>query len=216
MSHGASSVRIKICGITRAEDAQEAARLGADALGFNFWSDSTRYIRPAAAREIIRTLPPLLSVVGVFVNATRDEILRVAERCRLHVVQLHGDESPSFCAKLGFPFIRAIRFEGPGSLASWDRASGTLLIDAPTRGYGGSGKTFDWRLLQGATKARRIILAGGLTAENIARAVRTVHPYGVDVATGVESSPGIKDAARMARFISVARATALESNEETE
>jgi phosphoribosylanthranilate isomerase len=188
------------------EDALQAAAQGADALGFNFWPQSKRYIEPRAAAEIIRQLPPFVTPVGVFVNARRNDILRAIDRSGVAVAQLHGDESPSLCRRIGWPLIKAIRVEGPSSLAALARYRvSAFLLDAPSAGYGGSGETFDWGALAGGWGDARVILAGGLNPGNVAAAVRRVRPYGVDVASGVESAPGVKDPEQVARFIAAAK-----------
>lgn len=202
-------MRVKICGVTRVEDALAAARLGADALGFNFWPRSRRYLPPERARAIVRRLPPFVTAVGVFVDPTRDEVLRAAEASGVGVAQLHGDEPPDLCASLPLPVLKGIRLDGRGALArlaAYDVAG--FLLDAPSAGYGGSGTTCDWPLAAEAARARPIVLAGGLTPENVAEAVRAVRPWAVDVASGVESEPGVKDEARMRRFVERAKEAA--------
>ena len=199
-------VRVKICGITRLEDALAAARLGADALGFNFWPRSKRYVAPAVARAIVRNLPSFVTAVGVFVDPSRDEVLRARDASGVTVVQLHGDEPPELCASLPLPVVKAIRVADGRSLAqlaSYEVQA--FLLDAPSAGYGGSGKTFDWDLVAEVASELDVILAGGLAPENVADAVAAVGPWAVDVASGVESSPGVKDAERMRRFIEAAR-----------
>ncbi len=203
---GSTPVRVKICGITRAEDALEAVRLGADALGFNFWPQSKRYLDPEAARAIVASLPPFITTVGVFVNQSDDEIRRAAERSGVGVLQLHGDESPAFCTRFLHPVIKAIRVDALRSLAALASYEvRAFLLDTPSRGFGGSGAPFDWALAEGISECRSVILAGGLTPENVAAAIRAVQPYAVDVASGVESSPGRKDPEKMARFIWAAK-----------
>ncbi len=200
------SVKVKICGITRLEDALVAVHLGADALGFNFWPGSKRYVNPAAAWEIVRRLPPLVTPVGVFVNQPESEMIGIAKETGMRVLQLHGDEPPDLCARLPFPVVKAIRVDAVktlAALASYEVAA--FLLDTPTRGYGGSGTPFDWSLAEGVSEIAPIILAGGLTPENVAQAIATVKPYAVDVASGVESAPGVKDQDKMARFIQAVR-----------
>ncbi|MGB8930691.1 MAG: phosphoribosylanthranilate isomerase [Anaeromyxobacteraceae bacterium] len=199
-------VRVKICGITRLEDALAAARAGADALGFNFWPKSKRYVDPRVAGEIISLLPPFVAAVGVFVDPTRDEALRAAELSGVHWLQLHGDESPEFCAALPLPVIKAIRVHHRASLDALDEFDvAGFLLDADTAGYGGSGKTFDWTLAAEGARRAPIVLAGGLRPENVADAVRQVRPWAVDVASGVERAPGVKDHEQTARFIREAK-----------
>jgi phosphoribosylanthranilate isomerase len=200
------AVKVKICGITRLEDALLAARLGADALGFNFWPRSKRFIAPADARAIVRRLPPFVSAVGVFVDPSREEVLRAQDVSGVNVVQLHGDEPPELCASLPFPVVKAIRVADGNSLAklaSYEVQA--FLLDSPTAGYGGSGTTFEWELAAEASAELTVILAGGLAPENVSDAIAVVGPWGVDVASGVERSPGVKDQDRMRRFIQAAR-----------
>ncbi len=205
-------VRIKICGITRAEDALEAVRLGADALGFNFWPGSKRFLPPARAREIIRALPPMVTCYGVFVDPSHEEAASAAALSGIQVIQLHGDEPAALCRSFQLPVVKGIRVAGPESLAALDAYPGVrgFLLDAASAGYGGSGKTFDWALARQAAARATVLLAGGLTPANVAEAVRAVRPFAVDVASGVESSPGVKDHALLARFIAAARAAAEE------
>jgi phosphoribosylanthranilate isomerase len=201
-----AGVRVKICGITRTEDALAAVRLGADALGFNFWPRSKRYCRPEVAREIIAQLPPFVSAVGIFVNQPRSEVRKAARTAGLNVIQLSGHEPPRACGSLGLPVIKAIQVESEASLEALETYPAVaFLLDTPSAGFGGSGRTFDWRLVRSTGERWRIILAGGLDSRNVRRAIREVRPYGVDVASGVESSPGIKDVEKMKRFISAAK-----------
>ena len=196
-----NAVRVKICGLTRLEDALEAVRLGADALGFNFWPKSPRHCSPESAAGIIRALPPFVATVGVFVNQGREEIEAAVECSGVGLIQLHGDEPPELCVQLSRPVIKALRFSNPQSLQRASRYEvAAFLIDSPSSEFGGSGKPFDWSLLRGLALARPTILAGGLSAANVARAIEEVDPYGVDVASGVESAPGIKDPQKMADF----------------
>jgi phosphoribosylanthranilate isomerase len=195
-------VRVKICGVTRLEDALAAARLGADALGFNFWGRSKRFVTPAAAGAIVRALPPGIATFGVFVDPTRDDLLAAVAASGVDAVQLHGNEPPHLCVGLPVPAVKAVRLASPhdlAQLASWEVQS--FLIDSDSAGYGGSGKTCDWSLAAEVARELPVILAGGLTPENVADAVRTVRPIGVDVASGVESGPGVKDLARVELFI---------------
>lgn len=206
---GIASVRVKICGITRLVDALAAVALGADALGFNFWPRSKRYLPPAEARAIVSRLPPLVSTVGVFVDPTRDEVLRAVEASGVGVAQLHGDEPPELCLSLPLPVLKAIRVaDGPSlaKLASYEVQG--FLLDAPSAGYGGSGVTFDWSLVAQVAREIPIVLAGGLTPENVGDAVRLVRPWAVDVASGVEAAPGVKDHGKVGRFIQTAKEAA--------
>jgi len=201
-----NQVRIKICGVTRLEDALAAARLGADALGFNFWPGSKRHLTAAAARRIISRLPPFVTPVGVFVNQAEGELRAIAAESGIQVFQLHGDEPPELCSRLPLPVVKAIpvdRVRTLSKLLSYEVQA--FLLDTPSRGYGGSGEPFDWSLAEGVSEVAPVILAGGLTPENVADAVRAVRPWAVDVASGVESSPGVKDPERMSRFITAVR-----------
>ena len=194
-----SYLRVKICGITRLEDALCAEDAGADAIGFIFVPGTKRAISLEQASVISRGLGPLIARVGVFRDATLEEILETLREVRLTTVQLHGFESDDFAARVAahIPVIRAVS-HGAGL-----PASGTLLIDGLE---GGSGQTFDWNALETtALRGRRWLLAGGLTVDNVASAVAQVHPWGVDVSSGVESAPGIKDHAKISAFIKAAR-----------
>jgi phosphoribosylanthranilate isomerase len=172
----------------------------------NFWPGSKRFVSPAAARALVRALPPLVTAVGVFVNPTRDEVLRAVEVSGVTVVQLHGDETPELCLSLPFPILKAIRVTGPASLAALAsyEVQG-FLLDAPAPGFGGSGTTFDWALAAEAAASVPVLLAGGLTPENVGEAIRSVRPWGVDVASGVEASPGVKDPEKLRRFVQAAK-----------
>ncbi len=200
------SVKVKICGITRVEDALAAARLGADALGFNFWPRSRRHVAPDRARAIVRRLPAFVTPVGVFVDPTREEVLRAIDQAGIGVVQLHGDEPPELCASLPVPVVKAIRLAGPqalAQLASYEVQA--FLLDAPSAGYGGSGTPCDWSLAAAVARELPVVLAGGLGPDNVAEAVRAGRPWAVDGASGVESAPGVKDEDRMRRFIERAK-----------
>lgn len=199
-------VRVKICGITRLEDALAAVDAGADALGFNFWPRSKRYCPPRTARAIVAKLPPLVSAVGVFVNQTQAVVQKTADYVGLGAIQLHGSESPAFCRAFDLPVIKSLAVSDAASLRQVKsfRVS-AYLLDTPSKEFGGSGRTFDWSLLRWLDRKKLFILAGGLTPANVAEAVEAVRPYGVDVASGVESAPGIKDRRKMARFIASAK-----------
>ena len=200
--------KVKICGITRLEDALLAVRLGADALGFNFWPGSKRFVDPDTARAIVDRLPPLVSAVGVFVNQPPTEVLATAARSGVGAVQLHGDEPYEDCNGYPITAIKALRVAGPESLADMHRYRvKAFLLDAPSAGYGGSGATFDWAVARAAAEQVPVLLAGGLTPENVADAIRAVRPFAVDVASGVESAPGVKDPEKLARFIERAKET---------
>jgi phosphoribosylanthranilate isomerase len=202
-----SIVRVKICGITRLEDALAAAAAGADAVGFNFWPGSRRFIAPEAARAIAWRLPPFVAAVGVFVNQDPAEVRRACAAAGCSAAQLHGDEPPADAAAVGLPVLKAFRLGAPDDLHALDRWPATaVLLDAPSEGYGGSGRTVDWSLARLAVEAgRTVVLSGGLAPENVAAAIRAVRPWAVDVASGVESSPGVKDRERVARFVRAAK-----------
>lgn len=200
-------VRVKICGITSGEDALHAAASGADALGFVFYDKSPRCVTPAQARTIIAALPPLVTSVGLFVNETPEKIRATAEQCGLDVIQLHGDEDPDACHYPPHRVVKALRVRDAQSLAGHGAFQvSALLLDAwVPESYGGTGHLGDWELAKTVARQRRVILAGGLTPENVADAVRQVHPYGVDVSSGVERAPGKKDPEKVARFIRMAK-----------
>lgn len=206
-------VRVKICGITRLEEALAAVEAGADALGFMFYPPSPRWIEPAAAAAICRALPPWVHRVGVFVDAPEADIREVVHACGLSALQLHGQESPAFCRRFEWPVIKAFRIRGPESLAAlsdYDTAAWLLDSHVPGR-LGGTGAVFNWDLAARAVRlGRPVILAGGLTPENVAAAVRQVRPYGVDVSSGVERAPRDKDPDRMKAFVAAAQAAARE------
>jgi phosphoribosylanthranilate isomerase len=202
--------RVKICGITRDEDARVAVELGASALGFNFYPRSPRCLTAERARGIASHLPPFVCAVGVFADEVdADRIAAIACEARMAAIQLHGPRFPENTGSLGrFTVIRAVAVTGDFKLTSLDGLqAAAILLDAcdPAR-IGGTGQTIDWCLAQRATTADPpIILAGGLTPENVAEAIRIVRPYAVDVATGVESSPGIKDAVKMRAFFAAVK-----------
>jgi phosphoribosylanthranilate isomerase len=191
-------VRVKICGITNWTDARLAVKAGADALGFNFYGKSPRYIEPNEARLIATRLPRRVFLVGVFVNASEDDVLRVARNVDLNAVQLHGEEKPADVQALSesYPVIKAFRVRSgfkPARLGRYNDASAFLLDGFDANRRGGTGKTFDWSLAKAANKYGAIIVAGGLTPENVAGAIRRARPFAVDVCSGVESSIGKKD-----------------------
>lgn len=199
-----SAVRIKICGIVHEEDAQCAAELGAHAIGFVF-ARSPRRVSPEAARAIVRKLPPLIQTVGVFVDEKAEKVLATAAFCGLDLLQFHGKESAAYCARFGRRVIKAVRVQAQGSVdgcAAYARVADAILLDTHLSGRsGGTGRRFDWNLAVAAKQYGRIILAGGLNADNVASAIRLVDPYGVDVSTGLEKQPGVKDHKKMARFV---------------
>jgi phosphoribosylanthranilate isomerase len=209
-------VRVKICGITRLEDARLAVELGADALGFNFYEKSPRCIAPADAWRILRKIPALVSTVGVFVNWDSRSVLALAKSLHLSAVQIHGVESAAVTAACArhVPVIKAFRTDRRFSFAQFrahNSASSFLLdaaiSDSSSKKFGGTGRIADWKIAKRAATKFPILLAGGLTPENVAEAILTVRPYAVDVASGVESQPGKKDPGRLrAFFAEVARA----------
>lgn len=197
-------VRVKICGITRAEDALAAAEAGADALGFMLFKSSPRCVTPAQTSAIIRALPPFIARVGVFVNPSESEVHSAIAGCGIDTLQFHGEEPPEFCRQFGLRVVKAVRVHDAESLKSLAAfSSETWLLDSFVAGrHGGTGVVFNWDLAAAAVKqGRRVILAGGLTPENAAEAVRRVRPYALDVSSGVESAPGIKDVKKVRAFI---------------
>ena len=199
--------RIKICGITRSEDAQAAARAGADAIGLVFYPPSPRCLSVDWARQLASEVPPFVSTVALFVNPTAAEVYTVLERVRPGMLQFHGEEDPVFCAQFGVPYLKACRVRPDVDLLEYLRpysgAAGWLL-DSHVEAYGGVGERFDWSLVP-AERSHPLVLSGGLTRDNVGEAVRRVRPWAVDVSSGVESSKGIKDAARIGAFIAEVR-----------
>jgi phosphoribosylanthranilate isomerase len=200
--------RIKCCGMTRVGDALLAARLGADAIGLVFSARSKRQVSLAQAREIVAALPPVVAAVALFMDDEANLVRQVLDEVRPTLLQFHGDESDGWCAQFGHPFLKAIAMgEGAAALPrlhDYPHATGLLLDGHAAGEAGGSGKAFDWSLLPGEL-AQSLILAGGLHAGNVGDAVRTAHPWAVDVASGVESAPGIKDPLRLEAFIRAVR-----------
>lgn len=201
-------MRVKICGITRFDDALHAAACGADALGFVFYPNSSRYIEPEASRTIIQRLPPFVTTVGVFVDERLERVNEIIRITGIQVVQLHGDEPPEICAEMARPVIKAFRvserFDVQHLSAYPVRA---YLLDAyHPRQRGGTGRVFDWAIARQAKEYGPLVLAGGLTPENVRQAIEAVQPYAVDVSSGVEQSPGVKDREKVRRFL--ARASA--------
>ncbi len=203
---------IKVCGITSEADAEAAIASGADALGFMFYAPSPRCVSRSEVRRIVAHLPPFVARVGVFVDATVAEIRRAVAECGLDTLQLHGGESPEFCRQFApLAVVKAFRVSGPDSLQQLaEYGNLAWLLDSHVAGsMGGTGRTFDWRLAATAVRqGGRVVLAGGLTAANVGQAITTVRPYGVDVSSGVESSPGRKDLEQLRAFMSAARAAA--------
>jgi len=201
-------VRVKICGITNSDDALHAAESGADALGFVFYSKSPRYIAPADAGEIIKALPPFVVPVGVVVDMDKSELDEAVRLSGIKVIQFHGSEPPDFCRSFGMPYVKAFRVRDMDSLKGLElyRGAAAFLLDAYCESeLGGTGVTFNWDIAAYAKGFGRVILAGGLTPENVADAVRKVRPYAVDVASGVEASRGKKDPELVTRFIASAK-----------
>ena len=202
-----SRTRIKICGLTRAQDVRAAVDHGADAIGFVFYASSPRAVSIAQAAELVALLPPFVASVGLFVNATADEVNCVLERVPLQLLQFHGDEVEADCARFGRPWIKAARMRAGVDLvefASLHPGASGILVDAFVEGYGGGGKTFDWSLIPRGF-GRPLVLSGGLDADNVVDAVRRIRPWAVDVSSGVESDKGIKDTAKIAAFIAGVR-----------
>lgn len=196
--------RVKICGITRIEDALEAIKAGADALGFVFYKPSPRYITPERAADIIRQLPPFVTTVALFVNEPEEDIYRILSTTQCDLLQFHGDESPDFCASFNRPWIKALRVKDAKTLSEQllqYTGARALLLDSYRAGVpGGTGETFNWELIPSHPPCP-IILAGGLTPDNISTAVQQLQPYGVDVSGGVEAQKGIKDPVKIHAFI---------------
>lgn len=197
-------VRVKICGITRVEDALAAVAQGADAIGLVFYAPSPRAVSIEQAAAIAKQIPAFVSVVGLFVNAEESFVKDVITQVPLDLLQFHGDETPEQCARYGLPFIKAVRVKSDTNLVQCAKdysASRALLLDTYTEGVaGGTGHVFDWGLIPSDLN-KPVVLAGGLTAENVASAIQQVKPYAVDVSGGVEASKGIKDAAKIAAFM---------------
>jgi phosphoribosylanthranilate isomerase len=197
-----SRTRVKFCGITRPVDADAAVRLGADAIGLVLAPGSPRFLQREEAAIIRRRLPPFVQAVALFRNATADEVHRAIDVLQPDLLQFHGDEPPEFCMAFGLPYLRAVPMQRGGDVAEWERrfaSAAALLLDAhaPSEA-GGQGRTFDWS----AVRAQRpYVLAGGLTPDNVGAAVQALRPYAVDVSTGIEAAPGVKDEDRMRRFI---------------
>lgn len=197
--------RVKICGITNAQDASAAVDVGADALGFVFYRKSRRWLEPAQAAAIAATLPPFVARVALFLSPDEALVREVVERLQPDCLQFHGSESPEYCAQFGRPYIKAVPMASDVDLESWsDRFAGAqgLLLDSHREGEaGGSGRAFDWRDHDGGRRGKPLILAGGLDPENVEEAITRMRPYAVDVSSGVEQAPGRKDPTLMAAFM---------------
>jgi phosphoribosylanthranilate isomerase len=203
--------QVKICGITNVADARAAAEAGADMIGLNFYDGSPRHITLATAVEISRALPPVVLRVGVFVNPVEALVTRAIAECGLSLLQFHGDEPSDFCTQFGLMCMKAIRVRDEDSLQQLEHFhTDAFLLDAHSQtGLGGTGEKFNWDLAIAAQKfGKPIFLAGGLTPENVADAVKKVRPFAVDVSSGVESAPGKKDAAKVRAFIAAAKSVA--------
>ena len=199
--------RVKVCGITSIRDALCAVRLGASALGFVFYEKSPRFITPAAAGEIIRRIPPFVTTVGVFVNAETDLLSEAKNISGFDLYQFHGDEPPEFCAAFGEPYVKAIRVKDTESLdaVSLYDTEAFLFDSYSSDAYGGTGEKFSWEVLSsGKLEDKFVILSGGLNSDNVRDAIRAVNPYAVDVSSGVEISPGVKDHLKLKRFMEAA------------
>jgi phosphoribosylanthranilate isomerase len=202
-------MKVKVCGITSYEDAAMVLDQDVDALGFNFFPRSPRYINPLEARSIIERLPPFINSVGLFVNVQEpDEVSEIARVSGIQVLQLHGDESPEYCRRLcGWPLIKALRI-GKDRIEENLKAypvQAFLLDSKDDILFGGTGKSFDWKRALEVKKIRPVILAGGLRPDNVGEAIRTVMPYAVDVCSGVESTPGKKDGKKLEEFMNEVR-----------
>jgi len=197
-------VRVKVCGITRVDDALTATRLGAHAIGFVFWTRSARYISPHVARKIITALPPFVSVVGVYVDPDPEWVEKTCSVAGLSLLQFHGDESPEFCSQFSLPYIKAVRIRTGVDLlqyASRYSSASALLLDTYVEGVpGGTGHTFDWSSTP-QNLSLPLILSGGLHADNVSVAIEEARPWAVDVSSGVEVAKGVKDADKIAAFM---------------
>jgi phosphoribosylanthranilate isomerase len=207
-------VRVKICGITNLDDALIAVEAGADALGFVFFHGSPRFISPENAAAIIRSLPPFVHTVGLFVNEDLQTVNSTADQCGLDLIQLHGEESPDYCTAVNRRIVKAFRVKDDSVLEDVKsyRVAACLLDAWSSAAHGGTGVTFNWEIAAHLAALQTIILAGGLTPENVAGAIATVKPYAVDVSSGVEREPGIKDAALIRAFVSATTISSVVKN----
>lgn len=198
------SVRVKVCGITRSEDAIAAVQNGVDAIGFVFWPYSTRYIDPESARRIAEVIPPFICTVGVYVDPDAAWVEETARAAKLNLLQFHGDESPEFCNQFSQPYIKAIRVKPDTDLLQYAQrygaAKGLLLDTYAANMPGGTGHAFDWQLIP-QQLSLPLILSGGLNPDNVARAIKQTQPWAVDVSSGVEASKGIKDEKKIIAFM---------------
>jgi len=197
---------VKICGMTRLTDALHAVEQGATAIGFVLWPGSPRAVTIDRAAEIVAELPSSVMTVGVFVNEPVDGIRQIVERARLTAVQLHGDEPPAYADALDWPVIRAVSVNDIGEASdAWSPETALLVDNIDPARRGGTGAVIDWSQAAEVAQKRRVVLAGGLTPDNVASAIRAVRPFGVDVSSGVEQSPGVKDFDKVTKFIANAR-----------
>ena len=196
--------RVKICGITSVKDAISAVNAGADAIGLVFYATSPRFVTIEQAQQIVAAIPPFVAVVALFVNALPTEIKTVLAQVRIDIVQFHGDETPSDCEQIKLPYYKAIRVKADTNLLQYEvefSSAKALLLDTYSdAAFGGTGQVFDWGLIP-RSLTKSVILAGGLTAENVALGIKQVRPYAVDVSGGVEQSKGVKDVAKIAAFM---------------
>lgn len=202
--------RVKFCGLTRAQDVVAGVAAGADALGFVCYAKSPRYVDPARLAQLVRMVPPLVTPVLLFVNADVRTIAEALASAPNALLQFHGDETAAFCSSFARPFVRAVSMADGVDLLDCEReyeSAVALMLDAPTAGYGGGGTRFDWARVPAAAKRRKpLVLAGGLTDENVGAAIAAVEPFAVDVSSGIEASPGIKSVDKMYRFVAAVRA----------
>lgn len=199
--------RAKICGITNIEDALIAVAAGADALGFILYRKSPRFVDPTIVRQIVAQLPPFVAPIGVFVNEESKVVRDLMDTCGLALAQLHGEETATYCRELGRPVLKALRLKDRSTflaMAEFQGRAGVrgFVLDAHSdQAYGGTGQVVDWDLAREAAQAATVVLAGGLTPENVGQALRAVQPYGVDVSSGVEVAPGKKDPEKVRAFL---------------
>ena len=212
-------IRIKICGLTRAEDVACARALGADAVGFVCYERSPRFVTPARLASLARELAPFMTPVLLFVDATQAQVEEALQVVPHALLQFHGAESPHDCARYGRAYLRAVAMSQGVDLLDWEKrypTAAALLADAPSAAFGGSGRTFDWsRVPAPQQRGRPLILAGGLDASNVAAAISATRPYAVDVSSGVETEPGVKSESRMREFVTAVRAAEESITDET-
>ena len=207
-------VRTKICGLTRAQDIDDAVAAGVDAIGLVFYPHSARYVEPAVAADLACRIPPFVMIVGLFVNASAEYVRQILAAVPIHLLQFHGDEDDAFCRQFDRPYVKAARVGPETDLLQYARyfpGAQALLLDAVVDGYGGGGKVFDWARIP-AELPKPIILSGGLDERNVADAIRQVRPTAVDVSSGVEVSKGIKDAGKMNAFVQAVHSAESASN----